>query len=720
MSKKRSTVLLFAGILGGTAGLGCKGSTDAPSDDSGVLPGGVESIIFLQRVARSGTGNVFDYTSFRPGGKIVRLSPPSADGTLTNLTAGPIFDGADFMSWDLSYDARTIVFSARLKDDSHYQLYTMGVDGSNPQQITEGPDHYVYPVFVPGQRVMFMTSKSVEPGAKQFSDEYERQTTTQVGIINMNGTAETLGPRNLSHRVAPAVLPNGSVVYTEWRHLGVINDGHLRVMNADMTGMREAFGGEGNGVTNSYLKARFAQEITSPGGNKTYRLITVATSREETLQSGKLILVDLNDDERTSKSTDLTPLVPGGEEPSQPNIGRYYDAEPVDAVNLKFLVSWADGPVQAELLEEAKTEANFGVYLFDGKTGRRFPVWDDPRMWDVMARPVAPRTEPAVTPTPVMQNEKSFVLGALNVYESSVANIPAGSAIKVRLLEGFSSEEGFPNMFGLTEFDGQSLYGEVPVNADGSFAAKVPANTPLHMQVIDKFAMAVASEDIWISGRPGEQRFCGGCHESRSKLAPIAPGLTENVLRGAVNLDVPRAERISMDFSYEKIKGVPWNLAIQPIFDAKCIGCHDGDAAKPGNTSYTVTDRTLMTSQTFTFDLRGQKIALMVGEEAGDYEWPASYVSLMGLGEALGENVVEITGNRVVYVEPGSARASLLFKKINPPQRFPSVDENVRAFPGPQHPADVGGQALTPEEYYRLILNVDMGGQFYSRENKGY
>ena len=73
----------------------------------------------------------------------------------------------------------------------------------------------------------------------------------------MDGSNEVLGPRNVSHRVAPALMPDGSVLYTEWRHLGDINDGHLRFMNTDMTGMREAFGGEGSGVTNSYLKARY-------------------------------------------------------------------------------------------------------------------------------------------------------------------------------------------------------------------------------------------------------------------------------------------------------------------------------------------------------------------------------------------------------------------------------------------------------------------------------
>lgn len=691
---------------------------DSATTSPGV-PSDVKAVIFLQRVARNdGVGNVFDYTSFAPGGRIVKLEPPSADGRKTVLTSDPMFDGADFMYWDLSFDAKTIVFSARLADQDHYHLFTLGVDGSDPRQITDGPYDYVYPIFVPGGRVLFATSKVVEAGAKQFQDEYERAVAAQVGIINADGSGEALGPRNVSHRVAPALLPDGTVLYTEWLHLGAVNDGHLRIMNADMTGAREAFGGEGRGKTNSYLKGRYVATYKNELGRDAFRIITIGTSRDRTLQSGKLLLVDLDATEKTAEARDLTPLVPGDRVRSQNGVGRYYDAEPIgDPGDLKFLVSWADGPVESEFLEMARSKADFGIYLFDGKTGRRQPIFDEPDMWDVLARPIKPRPEPIAVQSPVSGND-SFVLGALNVYDSSIFKVEPGSAIKVRLLEGFSSEEGFPDMFGTTDFDGQSRYGEVPIYADGSFAAKVPANVPVHMQLIDKFAMSLASEPIWVSGRPGEQRFCGGCHEDRAKGTVVPPGTIEAVQRGPVDLDVPRAARVSMDFNYDKVRGVPWDLALQPIFNAKCIGCHDGDPAKPGNRSYTIVDETLMTRQTFVFDLRGGKVPMMVGERRSD-SFPASYVSLVGLGEMLGKNNIKIEGDYRHFVTPGEAAKSDVVRRLNPPQRFPAVDPGVRAFARQAHPADVGGQELTPDEYYLLILNIDMGAQFYFRENKG-
>jgi hypothetical protein len=65
---------------------------------------------------------------------------------------------------------------------------------------------------------------------------------------------------------------------------------------------------------------------------------------------------------------------------------------------------------------------------------------------------------------------------------------------------------------------------------------------------------------------------------------------------------------------------------------------------------------------------------------------------------------------------------------LNPSQRFP-VDAATRAFPdrtfnGMQitagkisHAAEVGSAELTADEMYLLILNIDMGGQFFFREN---
>jgi len=724
-----------------TAGLalalgGCNSADGGNQGAQSLLPADVRAIVFVQRTARNSGGNVFDYANYVPGGSLMKLEPPSPNGKLTNLTAvasanaattGVDFTGADITSWDLSFDAAQIAFSARLANESTYQVFTMNTDGTNIKQITAGDHDYVFPTFLPGQKLMFMTNQSVEEPAPQFQDEYERATTAQVGTVNLDGTNMQLGARNVSHRVAPSLMPDGHVVYTEWRHLGDVNDGHLRLMNADMTGMKEAYGSEVNPdltsvQTNSYLRARFVSSYQNADGTTAYKVVAVGTSRDRTLQAGKLLLIDLAKSEATSSAVDLTPAVPGDRSDSVDGVGRYYDAEPIgDAAGNTFLVSWADGPVQSETLGASQLKANFGLYVFDAASGTRHPLFDDPNTWEIQARPLKARPEPPATQSPVAGD--SFVLGAIDVRTSSLPDVmgavAASPPVKVRLIEGFSGEEGI-RTFGSTEFDGASLYGEVPLYSDGSFKAQLPANTPVHMQLIDKFALALANEDIWVSGRGGEERTCGGCHENRSVPSAKTPGQTLAAGQLPVNLDVPRAQRLSTNFTYGNVRGVPWDLAIQPIFDAKCVSCHDGDASKPGNPQFTVMDNTTGTSQTFVFDLSGKKLDIVVGERMTG-AFTASYISLFGLGELLGEDNVTITppNGAFAFAKPADAAHSDVIKRLNPMQRFPAVDTATRFVAGGTvHPTDMGGMELTPDEYYLLGLSIDMGGQFFSRENK--
>ena len=107
---------------------------------------------------------------------------------------------------------------------------------------------------------------------------------SQLGRINIDGTDEELGPRNLSHRTFPTLASDGRVMFTQWDHLGRENSGHLMFVNPDMTELREGFGKEGTGASNSTLKA---QEV-SPG-----RFVAIATARNRTIQAGALIDIRL-------------------------------------------------------------------------------------------------------------------------------------------------------------------------------------------------------------------------------------------------------------------------------------------------------------------------------------------------------------------------------------------------------------------------------------------
>jgi len=736
MKLHSKSIAIAAALMAATGSVGCGG------DDEGGPLGNVDALVILQRPKRNEMGDIFQYTSYKAGARLVKLSPPTADGKLETLfptaAQGAEFAAADVSGYDLSFDAKTIVLSAKLADDQRYGLFLLTLADGTVNQIPTDPQRdYTSPIFLPGDRIMFTTNSVVEEGAPQHVDEYERGTTLQLGRINVDGTGEELGPRNLSHRTFPTLASDGRVMFTNWDHLGPMNAGHLMFVNQDMQELREGFGKEGTGAANSTLKA---QEI-APG-----RFVAIATSRDRTVQAGALIDIRLGTTteedgivsaadkaaEATATYRSLTPDVPRGREPSADTVGRYYDAYPLNAKDQPdLLVSWADGPVESTVLGAAGLSANFGVYLYDTARQARQPILDDPEMWDVFARPLRTRTAPPIIGSANDANlGGALLIGSMNAYDSTLKDFAPGSIYGMRVIEGFSSEEGFPRMFGTTMFEGQAQLGVARIANDGSWLATVPANVPIALQAIDNFGMAILPEPVWFSGRPNESRVCGGCHEDRAATTVVDPGLTEAFAIGptAAMATTPRSNRQSSlaDLAdpnliganaagAEKLVGMAWDAAIQPVLDAKCVSCHDGSASA-ANPSYTITDPTTGESVTWTFNLSGAKVPLVIGGMDLAGEWPASYFSIAGPDmEAIEEGNLMVSSAFKVYMKPQNARGSELIQKVNPTRLFPTPSAE-RAFTTSPH-SSVGYPELTSTEFYKLILAADMGVNYYAREN---
>ena len=736
--KNIKTIAIGAALVAAAGGVGCGG------DDGGPL-GDVDALIVLQRPKRNDMGDIFQYTSYKAGARLVKLSPPTADGKLETLfpteAQGVDFAKADVSGYDISFDAKTIVFSAKLNDNQRYGLFLLTLESGNVDQIPTDPGRdYVSPIFLPGDRIMFTTNSVVEQGAKQHVDEYERGTTLQLGRINVDGTGEELGPRNLSHRQFPTLTSDGRVMFTNWDHLGGMNAGHLLFVNQDMQELREGFGKEASGASNSTLKA---VEISAG------RFVAIATSRDRTIQSGALIDIRLgtpvtkdgqvtanrNMSEANATYSVLTPDVPRDREPSADTVGRYYDAFPLNAKEKPdLLVSWSDGPVESSVLGAAGLSADFGVYLYDSQRQIRKPILNDPEMWDIFARPLQTRKAPAITGSATDTTlDGAAMVGALNVYDSTMKDFAPGSIYGVRIIEGFSSEEGFPRMFGSTMFEGQAQLAVSKVAGDGSWLAKVPANVPLALQAIDNFGMALLPEPVWFSARKNESRVCGGCHEDRTRTTNVDPGITQAFAIGPTDArgQVARAGRLSTlpDLANpnlittvngktagdEKLVGMAWDKALQPVFDAKCISCHDGTPSA-ANPTYTISTMDGTQTVSWTFNLTGAKVPLMIDGMDLAGEWSASYFSIAGPDmEAIEEGNLVVSPEFKVYMEPQDARGSLIIKKVNPTQLYPAPS-SARAFATTPH-SSVGYPELTSAEFLKLILAADMGVNFYAREN---
>jgi hypothetical protein len=721
---------------------GCK----AGSTQDDVLPG-VNALVFAKRAfveqsgqqnVSDGAGRVVDYQRYTPGGGVFVLSPPTPDGKLTDITKQ--FTGVDIAGLDLSFDAKQVVFSMRHKaDDGHYHIYAAKLDGAaKPKQLTFGMSDDVRPIFVPGDRIAFVTNQSYTPLGTR-ADEYNhgREATQIATISSVTGDADRrVCAQNLSHTADPFLMSDGTIGYSRWEHLGPVNDVKLFHMNPDCTDMLALAGQHGKDF-NSIVQTRESE----PGV-----FIGIATAREGTIQAGAVMRIDGRArggsaalDEQAAKFTSLTPRVPTGRDALVPSgVGRY--RTPFALEDGRLLVSWADGDV-SDRTELANTAPHFGIYLYNPKTEERVRVYDDPKFWDMYAMPVSPRNEPPMRGTRLdvpQQAEmdayggKHATLGSIDITSTSLDESVSGAqfdkgmalgtalqqAEKVRIIEGFSSEVGSVREFGLTMHEGAAILAEVDVQKDKSWEAAVIPYLPYHLQAIDRFGLAIRNELLWIQAMPGENRTCGGCHESRSQSASATPGAT---LAQQLPLEKKDYSKLAVADRTE----LPWMGAshgnVQELFDAKCVSCHGGGANDPfAGRHYTVTVANAddPTAEPLKYEIPYLLLSSAPVESYYEKEtvtYPASYVSLLYPSAMMGDSMVEGDVPTPPWVVPASARQSRLIAKVNATPADARANKEW-AWKTPAHPEDVG-VTLTPQERLMLIRMADLGGQYFTRRN---
>jgi hypothetical protein len=727
-----ASLLAVAGVGAPLMVPGCGGS--GPGDS--VLPG-VESIVFVQRAYEredgshdisGGTMQVIDYQRYTPGGGVFTLTPPTPDGELVELTAG--YDGVDIAGLDLSFDASRVIFSMRHAGDDHYHIYTANIVGAGEdpgiRQLTFGDWDDLRPIFAPGGRAAFITNQPYTAmGVRR--DEYERGEAPQLAVLSLDGGEPTLCAHNLSHSADPFLLSNGQIGFSRWEHLGSRNDVKLFRMNPDCTGM-EALAGEFNRNFNSLVQAHEVEPGIFYG---------IGTSRNRTIQSGAIIRVDaraldgspsLFFDVQDATFENLTPLVPTdmGSPPS--GVGRYRHPIPLPETDL-LITSWSDGDVN-DRNELAATAPDYGIYMYDPETSRRTLVFDDPNMWDLYALPVAVRDEPPVIAPTVsgrLDTSTPAILGSIDVSVTSMPEvvsggqytdaIPLGDAlrdtVRMRIIEGFSSEIGSVRMFGLTMHEGAAILGETPVYADGSWRAAVPAYLPYHLQPLDVYGLAIRNQALWIQAMPGESRECGGCHSDRSESVLPRAGVPTTIAQTAgADMTTFRAipDRIELPWA-----GAPSRTTIQDMLNANCVSCHDGGASDPyAGRSYMVEVTTMegeMLAYTIPYlRLTDEPIEVYYENEVRAY--PASYVTLLYPSAMMGDMMI-VGDAPPQWVVPGSARHSRLIEVVNAESEDAPGEFAWGTAP---HPEDVG-VTITRDERLMLIQMADLGGQYYSRWN---
>jgi len=761
--------LRTAGALSLLAGLallpGC--STKGSGDDG---TGSVSRIVYAVRQHTSvdadgtvtidvagGMGQVMDYGRYMPGGRLEVYDLKTDEKT--NILED--YPTADVSSVDVSFDGTTVLFTMKKDRDDNYHVYSSGVDrGVDGKfavtQLTFGPYDDQQAIFSPGGRIVFTTNQSyTEMGTRADEYNHARAVTQLATITTTGGDADRkLCSQNLSHIITLFPMHDGRVGFSRWEHLENVNDVKVFAMNPDCTQI-VALSGQHGKPGNSMVQVT---ESSTP--NVFYGIVT---NRENTIQAGALVKLDARsldplaqgqfDEEKSQDEaySILTPAVPRGDEASP--IGRY--RAPSTLPDGRVMVSWAEGNVD-ESNELSLSPPDYGLYWYNESQSQNQLIVNDENVWELYAHAITARPEPAIIPSIQHSADSSTptTFGSINIRETSLSvrhkdavsgaqftsSTPTEEALaqatRVRIIEGFSTE-GSPNhtMFGLTMAEGAAILGEAKVEADGSWLANIPPYVPVHLQPIDEFDLSIRSQTTWIQGMPGESRVCGGCHEDRNKanLPSVGSGsLTIAAGRGPENFMKPVDSRTEYPWAYANNADNP--NEIQALLNAKCISCHNGtkNGDKPQE-FYTVTmaNAVLGTStdyQVARMDLTDTPVTVYYDRKVAS--WAASYVSLFypaAISMEMGK--VTITGKvPPKWAIPSDARNSLLIEKLNVtsikkpdtyawPLNEAFSDADVAGGKRTDH-AELAG--LTRDELVKLIRTIDMGGQYYARQNSDF
>jgi|GEM_PF-239123 len=509
-----------------------------------------------------------------PGGLFILENVISGAATEKNVLAGSVcasglcqgkrLEGGAFMSPDLSYDAKQILFAYADKGGP-FHIFRVNVDGTGLTQLTDGRYDDFDPVFLPDGRYMFVSTRR---GGYGRCHTMTMPTYTLYGM-NADGTNIHAVSLHETNEWNPSVDNYGMIIYSRWDYVdrGSAYVHHGWITTPDGLDARATFtnfppvSDNGNtimgGVPNAVLQLR-----AIPNSNK-----WVGTACGHHGSSyGSLVMIDpdIEDDDGMAQYTRITP------DAGFPETGGVCpDCE------AKYATPW---PLSEDhfLCVYSATGNNHAVHLIDRQGNRTLIKGGAPYLDPI---PLAPRPKPvSITPSITSTDLKADVIVTLvNVYDSFYP-MPQNTEIKflriVQVHPKTTIQANSPRLghggTDANEQNGRSVLGTVPVESDGSASFLLPPGKPVYFQALDKDGVAVQSMMSDTYAIPGSTRLtCQGCHEPRYRTARPPKSMPIAMLRSPTPIVVEADGTKPMNFP----------RLIQPILDKKCNpGCHQTQA----------------------------------------------------------------------------------------------------------------------------------------------
>ena len=355
----------------------------------------------------------------------------------------------------------------------------------------------------------------------------------------------------------PVIMNNGRVMYTRWEYTDLTHYYTRIVMNMNPDGTEQkALYGSGAMFPNSTFDVQ-----PLPGYASAF--VGIISGHHGVARSGRLILFDPA--KARKGAAGMLQEIPHRNRP----IVEEVKDRLVDGVWPQFI---KPSPLNdTYFLVAAKLDKNdlWGIYLVD--------KFDNVTCLHKMEgegyiSPIAVRktvTPPAI-PDRVKLDDKQATVFIQDIYEGEgLKGIPRGTVKSLRLHAyeyAYVQTQSDHNWHGIQSgWDIKRMLGTVPVEEDGSVIFKIPANTPVSIQPLDKDGVAVQWMRSWLTGQPGEIVSCVGCHEDQNQI--VIPKRVIASQKAPHALTPPEGGTRSFTF----------DLEVQPILDCACIACHNGE-----------------------------------------------------------------------------------------------------------------------------------------------
>ena len=693
-----------------------------------LLKQGMEKIVFVKRFTYNSNHYYTEYlnSDWMPGGNLYVLSLKT--GEVEELV--PSLNGGVFGAFDISYDAKRVVFAYKASKDIGYRLFEVGVDGRNLRQLTFSPDdeeeiiskyqisgyHHgtedLDPCYMPDGGIVFISTRCQYGTLCDAPDIF---TTTVLYRIDGDGkNMQKLTNSSVSENT-PCMMPDGRIMYTRWEYVdkGAVAVKCLWAINPDGSNSAEIYGNDVDFPTTMIMGRPI------PGNANEY----VFTGTPHCPQNcvGTIVRIDVSKDIRTrAPMTYITPYVDIQYEPGfaflnstnqkwiQDNNGKgplFRESYPI--TRSEFLVSHKQaGPVWYDSI-------SYQLYLLH-EGGKVEPLYKDKNISCFRPVPLLKRTLPPVIPS---RRDKELAKKQLaecivtNVYRG-MPYVKEGDVKYLRVLEQVPRPWGARRFYGTKdEYDQQHAviskdthlglkiqHGIVTVESDGSARFLVPAEKNIILQALDSNYMALQTERTYVNYMPGEVRSCTGCHESQSQ----APGSMHN--------STPIAMKREAEIPYAQ-PGEPsakrtlsYAADVQPVWDKHCISCHNS-ANQPGKLN-------LSGEETRFFN---ESYENLVPERRRGYHDRG----LLGL--VVGENHPK-TGN-IHYLPPLSlgSHTSILAAMLTPEIKLADPEARKKA---EKLRAKHSSIEMTQQELLKVTNWIDTNcqyyGTYYGRKNKEF